>query len=100
MDTNIKITIKSACALLDIDYLTATTITKEQLKKKYHKMALQYHPDKNGNTTEATQYFQQINEAYHYLYNIININTDSNKNYNNNAKNDHHNGCTDLKPVD
>jgi hypothetical protein len=30
-------------------------------------MALKFHPDKNGNTSEATAKFQKINHAYHYL---------------------------------
>ena len=37
------------------------------LKKKYHKLALQNHPDKNGNTIESNENFKQINEAYNYL---------------------------------
>lgn len=43
------------------------TITLEYLKKKYHKLALRNHPDKNGNTIESTEKFKQINEAYNYL---------------------------------
>lgn len=42
-------------------------ISLEYLKKQYRKMALKYHPDKNGNTPESTLKFQQINEAYEYL---------------------------------
>ena len=30
-------------------------------------MALQNHPDKNGNTVESNNKFKQINDAYHYL---------------------------------
>ena len=37
------------------------------LKKKYHKLALHNHPDKNGNTIESNEKFKQINEAYNYL---------------------------------
>lgn len=39
------------------------------LKKKYYKLALKYHPDKNGNTEEANRQFQEINEAYEFLNN-------------------------------
>ena len=42
-------------------------ISLEYLKKQYRKMALKYHPDKNGNTQESTLKFQQISEAYEYL---------------------------------
>jgi hypothetical protein len=42
-------------------------ISLEYLKKQYRKMALRYHPDKNGNTPDSTLKFQQINEAYEYL---------------------------------
>jgi len=42
-------------------------LTIEYLKKKYHKLALKNHPDKNGNTTESNEKFKRINEAYNYL---------------------------------
>jgi len=37
------------------------------LKKKYHKLALKYHPDKNDNTQESNDKFKKINEAYNFL---------------------------------
>ena len=51
--------------ILEIDEYN--TITLEYLKKKYHKLALINHPDKNDNTIESTEKFKQINEAYNYL---------------------------------
>ena len=42
-------------------------ISLEYLKKKYHKLALQNHPDKNGNTLESNEKFKQISEAYDFL---------------------------------
>jgi hypothetical protein len=42
-------------------------VTNDQLKKTYYKLALKNHPDKNGNTTEAKQKFQEINDAYELL---------------------------------
>ena len=57
-----------ALDLLDIDQkIPCINLTHEYVKRKYHKMALRFHPDKNGNTIEATQKFQRINEAYTYL---------------------------------
>lgn len=37
--------------------------TQEDIKRAYKRMALQYHPDKNQNSPEATEKFQQINYA-------------------------------------
>lgn len=55
----------TACNILEIE--STKDFTMEQLKKKYHKMALQNHPDKNGNTPESTKKFQLIQEAYELL---------------------------------
>jgi curved DNA-binding protein CbpA len=70
---------KIAFEILEID-ITKTNyndITIEFIKKKYHKLALKNHPDKNGNTPESNEKFKQINEAYDYLKREIkNINPD------------------------
>lgn len=54
--------IKIAMEILEIEQSEI-----KYLKKKYHKMALQFHPDKNGNTIESKENFQKINEAYNLL---------------------------------
>jgi DnaJ-class molecular chaperone len=50
-----------------------SNLSQESLKKRYHKLALQNHPDKNGNTPESTQYFQRIQHAYEVLKREISI---------------------------
>ena len=67
INTNEKMDIQLACDVLELDFLNIMTITPESLKKKYHKLALQHHPDKNGNTVEANEKFKSIKEAYEYL---------------------------------
>lgn len=57
---------KEAFEILEID-VNYNDISLEYLKKKYHKLALQNHPDKNGNTLESNEKFKQINEAYDFL---------------------------------
>jgi hypothetical protein len=42
-------------------------LTLDFIKKRYKKLALKYHPDKNGDTKESTERFKKINEAYNYL---------------------------------
>lgn len=42
-------------------------ITRDELKRKYRRLALQFHPDKNGNSTESAEKFKMIHEAYEYL---------------------------------
>jgi len=44
-----------------------SNLSQESLKKRYHKLALQNHPDKNGNTPTSTQHFQRIQSAYEVL---------------------------------
>jgi len=57
--------ISSACNILELE--STWNLSISQLKKHYHKMALQNHPDKNGNTKESTLKFQLIQEAYQVL---------------------------------
>jgi curved DNA-binding protein CbpA len=60
---------KDAFEILEINVceMQYNNITLECLKKQYRKLALKNHPDKNGNTEESKQKFQEINEAYHFL---------------------------------
>ena len=55
---------KSAYEILEMD---GPAVDLKYLKKQYHKLALLYHPDKNGNTYESKLKFQTINEAYEFL---------------------------------
>ena len=55
--------ITDALNILQLDSLGNLSLTT--LKKQYHKMALKYHPDKNG--PESTEHFQKIGEAYEIL---------------------------------
>ncbi len=50
--------------------------TKQEIKQRYRKMAMKYHPDKYANSSEeelnkAKIKMQEINEAYTYLKNEI-----------------------------
>jgi curved DNA-binding protein CbpA len=56
---------------IDISKMTTKEITLQRLKKQYHKLALKYHPDKNGNTSESNEKFKKIQEAYYYLKNEL-----------------------------
>ena len=44
-----------------------SNLSLDTLKKKYHKLALIHHPDKNGNNIEAKEKFQKLGEAYELL---------------------------------
>jgi len=79
---------------IDISKIDTKDITLHKLKKQYHKLALQYHPDKNGNTIESTEKFKQIQEAYYYLKNELQFldldleNENENENENHTNKHD------------
>ena len=55
----------SACKILNINNGNPSL---NDIKKRYHIMALKYHPDK-CNLTDANERFQEIDEAYRYLIN-------------------------------
>lgn len=67
-----------ACNILDLD---EDNFTQEMVKKQYRLKALKYHPDKNKGD-DAIQRFQEINEAYEYLYNNNNSKIHINNDYN------------------
>jgi hypothetical protein len=51
----------------DIFEIYSLNISKEELKKKYYKLALLYHPDKHQNSIESNEKFKKITEAYELL---------------------------------
>ena len=68
-----------ACNILNLK----PHFTHSQLRKNYHIMALQYHPDKNNNKN-SSEIFRQIVEAYNFLNNYCNNGygyTDANNNF-------------------
>jgi hypothetical protein len=60
---------KEAFETLEIDYIhmKMEDLTEQYITKRYRRMALLYHPDKNGNTFASTERFKKINESYRYL---------------------------------
>lgn len=60
--------IQEACIILEIDTShNLHLLTQTTLKRQYRKMALKTHPDKQGNTIEANQSFQKVQEAFEVL---------------------------------
>lgn len=56
----------SACSLFGIS-TDLSLISLDDLKRKYHRLALQWHPDKNNDSEQSIQRFQDIQHAYEYL---------------------------------
>lgn len=54
---------------------------ENDIKKAYHKLSKQWHPDKN-NTEEATRKFQEINEAKDKILDNLKNNSNNNNNFN------------------
>ncbi len=61
-----------AFEILEIN-IKYSDLTPKYLKTQYRKLALKYHQDKNGNTVESNEHFKNINDAYHYLNDQLNI---------------------------
>jgi hypothetical protein len=66
MDINDNMSIQKAFDILEILLDDNMVVNKEYVKKRYHKLALKWHPDKNKDVY-AKEKFQLINEAYEYL---------------------------------
>ena len=67
-------------------------ISYDELKKHYHIQCLIYHPDKNINNKQATIIFQNINQAYNSLKELINISKeDCNSDINSDINSDNYN---------
>jgi hypothetical protein len=84
---------KLAYEILEMD---ASTDLK-YLKKQYHKLALLYHPDKNGNTDESKLKFQTINEAYEYL--LLSQEENQDEIYKDKSNDDESSGYIDILQV-
>lgn len=61
-------------ALKILDFDVHCNISQAEIKKRYHKLALQYHPDKNGGSEYSKQRFQLIQEAFEVLTQVHNNN--------------------------
>ena len=73
MNINKTMTLQQALDELEILEIELTNVDKEYIKKKYHKLALKWHPDKNK-SDRAKEKFQNINDAYEFITNEINNN--------------------------
>lgn len=60
MDVNNIDKDKDYYKILGVDEKSA----EDEIKKAYRKMSMLHHPDKNGNTDESKQMFQELNNAY------------------------------------
>lgn len=61
---------KNACEIMGIN---TYQFTHKELKQKYYKLALKYHPDHNPNDPSSTERFQKLFSAYEYLCGQIEI---------------------------
>lgn len=80
ISNNDNMDIQKALVELDIslDEIELTKIDQDYIKKKYHKLALKWHPDKNHDLNSKNK-FQKISEAYEYLsYELQILNCDQN----------------------
>jgi len=61
---------KRACEIMD---LKSYDFTHKELKQKYYKLALKYHPDHNQEDPTSTERFQELFSAYEYLCEHLHI---------------------------
>ena len=61
---------KRACEIMD---MKSYDFTHKELKQKYYKLALKYHPDHNQEDPSSTERFQELYSAYEYLCCHMNV---------------------------
>lgn len=53
------------------DYYEVLSVSRDadedEIKKAYRKMAMKYHPDRNGGSSDAEEHFKKVSEAYEVL---------------------------------
>ena len=93
-----------ACNILNLK----PQFTYSELRKNYHLLALQYHPDKNK-SKNAEEVFKNVVDAYNYLkdfsnrksyYNNNNQRNENNENNVNNENNENNNNFTEPNNFD
>lgn len=66
--------IDKSLKLFGLNYQDFERIEIYEIKTIYKKLALKYHPDKNGNTLDSSEKFREINDAYNTLLDFKAIN--------------------------
>jgi hypothetical protein len=90
---------EKATKIIGVNLIPISDLNLTIIKRKYHKLSLLHHPDKNNNTEEAKIKFQEINEAYSYLKEIYYYENDNNEDNNENNNEDNYfykNNSNDL----
>lgn len=78
---------EQATKIIGVNEIPISDLNLIIIKRKYHKLSLLHHPDKNNNTEDAKKKFQEINEAYSYLNEIYYYENNANNNYPNEENN-------------
>ena len=67
--------INRALNVMEMNTMPISVIDVNVVKRQYKKMALKLHPDKNGNTPESNEKFQELSESYTCLLTMVSENT-------------------------
>lgn len=71
-----KMNLDEAFDVLEFKSYEISRMNMKNLKKKYHKMALLHHPDKNENSIGSKEKFQKINEAFEVIQRDLSLDED------------------------
>jgi len=72
--------------VLEFKNYEISRMNMSNLKKKYHKMALLHHPDKNENSISSKEKFQKINEAFEVIQRDLSLDENEEDGIQNNKK--------------